>query len=120
MLNKLIDIYNNWGEKNNLEPLGSADEAILREDISFKQRKWLEKFIEVWDFQEEVDHFIEEYEKTKKLKKYEVIFSKKGETKIIKRIIDVDSILNLHKEVDSLKSEMELENEHILEIKEVA
>ena len=40
-INQLTDLYNEWGDKNNLQPLGSADECILRDDISDEQREWL-------------------------------------------------------------------------------
>ena len=67
MINKLIDVYNKWGDKNNLQPLGSADEELLgRKNLTKEQREWLEKFIEVWNNQEEVDSFI--YENTEQRK----------------------------------------------------
>ena len=65
MIDKLTDVYNKWGDDNNLQPLGSADEELLgRKNLTKEQREWLEKFIEVWNNQEEVDSFI--YENTKK------------------------------------------------------
>ena len=68
MINKLIDVYNKWGDDNNLQPLGSADQELLgRKNLTKEQREWLEKFIEVWNNQEEVDSFI--YENTEKRKK---------------------------------------------------
>ena len=42
---KLTDIYNSWGDKNNLQPLGSADEELYRNDLKPNQHKWLIKFI---------------------------------------------------------------------------
>lgn len=48
MINKLVDIYVNWGDKNNLH-LGSADEVILRNDLTVNQYAFLIRFIEVWD-----------------------------------------------------------------------
>ena len=67
MINKLIDVYNKWGDKNILQPLGSADEELLgRKNLTKEQREWLEKFIEVWNNQEEVDSFI--YENTEQRK----------------------------------------------------
>jgi hypothetical protein len=30
VLEKLTEIYNKWGDKHNLSPLGSADEEILK------------------------------------------------------------------------------------------
>ena len=29
MIDKLTDVYNKWGDKNNLQPLGSADEELI-------------------------------------------------------------------------------------------
>ena len=67
MINKLTDVYNKWGDDNNLQPLGSADEELLgRKNLTKEQREWLEKFIEVWNNQEEVDSFI--YENTEQRK----------------------------------------------------
>ena len=65
-INQLTDLYNDWGDKNNLQPLGSADECILRDDISDEQREWLEKFIESWDMAMDVDRYI--YDQNKKMK----------------------------------------------------
>ena len=61
MINKLCDIYNRWGDKNNLQPLGRADEELLgRENLTKEQREWLEKFVKMWNNQEEIDYFIYE------------------------------------------------------------
>jgi hypothetical protein len=57
-INQLTDLYNEWGEKNNIKDLTSADEVILREGLSDNQRKWLEEFIESWDMAVEVDRYI--------------------------------------------------------------
>ena len=68
MINKLTDVYNKWGDDNNLQPLGSADEELLgRENLTKEQREWLEKFIKMWDNQQDIDCFI--YENTKKERK---------------------------------------------------
>ena len=56
MINKLCDIYNKWGDKNNLQPLGSADEVILRNDLTVDQYAFLIQFIKVWDKAEERDY----------------------------------------------------------------
>ena len=65
MIDKLTDVYNKWGDDNNLQPLGSADEELLgRENLTKEQREWLEKFIKMWDNQHDIDCFI--YENTKK------------------------------------------------------
>ena len=49
MINKLVDIYNKWGDKNNLQPLESADAELLRNDLTVDQYALLIKFCEVWD-----------------------------------------------------------------------
>ena len=65
MIDKLTDVYNKWGDDNNLQPLGSADEELLgRKNLTKEQREWLEKFIEMWDNQQDIDYFI--HENTKK------------------------------------------------------
>ena len=33
MIDKLTDVYNKWGDDNNLQPLGSADEELLGRKI---------------------------------------------------------------------------------------
>jgi len=53
MIDKLTDVYNKWGDKNNLQPLGSADEELFRKDLTVDQYKWLIKFIEIWDMKME-------------------------------------------------------------------
>ena len=59
MIDKLTDIYNKWGDKNNLQTLGSADEELIgRKNLTKEQREWLEKFIEIWDNQQDIDYFI--------------------------------------------------------------
>tara|TARA_B100000902_G_scaffold84708_1_gene89181 strand:- start:2156 stop:2356 length:201 start_codon:yes stop_codon:yes gene_type:complete len=56
-LNRLTDIYNRWGDKENLQPLGSADEVLMfNENLTDKQRTWLKKFIEVWEYAQEKDY----------------------------------------------------------------
>ena len=65
-ITRLIDTYNKWGDKNNLQPLGSADEELIgRKNLTKEQKEWLEKFIEMWDNQQDIDYFIS-YENTKK------------------------------------------------------
>ena len=66
ILNKLIDLYKQWGDDNKLSPLGSSDEEIFREDINYEQMHWLKNFIEVWEHAEEVEDFIDQYEKERK------------------------------------------------------
>ena len=59
MIDKLTDVYNKWGDKNNLQPLGSADEELMgRKNLTKEQKEWLEKFIEMWDNQQDIDYFI--------------------------------------------------------------
>ena len=62
ILNKLTNLYKQWGDDNKLSPLGSADEEIFREDINYEQMHWLKNFIEVWEKAEEVEDFIDQYE----------------------------------------------------------
>ena len=66
MINKLCDIYNKWGHKNNLQPLGSADEVILRNDLTVDQYAFLFQFIKVWDKAEERDYKMMSDERNKK------------------------------------------------------
>jgi hypothetical protein len=62
----LVKIYKKWGEDNNLENLGSADEELMwRSNLTQKQTQWLEKFIRVWDkIENEVEGYIK-YEEMK-------------------------------------------------------
>jgi hypothetical protein len=62
----LVKIYKKWGEDNNLENLGSADEELMwRSNLTQKQTQWLEKFIRVWDkIEDEVERYIK-YEEMK-------------------------------------------------------
>jgi len=62
-IDKLVDIYVKWGEKNNIKDPTSADEVILRDDINDEQRKWLESFIENWNIAENLDRYIHGEEK---------------------------------------------------------
>lgn len=63
-LGTLSDIYNRWGDKENLQPLSSADEEISRDDLTENQRFWLERFIDLWE--ETVEKERIEYYKTNK------------------------------------------------------
>jgi len=46
----LTKIYNQWGNQNKINNLGSADEELMwRPNLTEKQSKWLEKFIKIWD-----------------------------------------------------------------------
>ena len=58
MIDKLVKIYNNLGdrpENNNLQPLGSADEMIMHETATMDQCHWLERFLNVWNRVQERD-----------------------------------------------------------------
>ena len=57
-INKLVEIYNKWGDANGISPLPSADDLIFdgsygRKKISNKQMKWLRRFSEVWNHAED-------------------------------------------------------------------
>ena len=65
-INQLTDLYIKWCEKNNINNPTSADEVILREELSNDQRKWLEEFIKSWDMAMDVDRYI--YDQNKKMK----------------------------------------------------
>jgi hypothetical protein len=52
-IDTLVDIYNRWGDKENLQPLSSADEEIRKDNITNEQRDWLIKFIRLWDTTEQ-------------------------------------------------------------------
>ena len=65
-INQLTDLYNEWCEKNNINNPTSADEVILREELSNDQRKCLEEFIKSWDMAMDVDRYI--YDQNKKMK----------------------------------------------------
>ena len=54
-LDKLTDLYNNWGDKQGLQPLGCAfEERYFHEGNRFnpQQLLWLERFIRVWEYAE--------------------------------------------------------------------
>ena len=60
-LDTLVKIYNNFGDREKLSPLGSADEEIMwNSKLLDKQINWLERFIVVWDYTQERN-----YEKSK-------------------------------------------------------
>ena len=62
IINKLIDIYNDWIDKNKLEHI-SADEVLVgTPNLTEKQKKWLEDFIEVWDKGNDVESWLNENE----------------------------------------------------------
>jgi len=56
-LDTLTDIYNRWGDKEKLQPLGSADEELFaNQDLTSTQRNWLKRFIEVWEYAQGKDY----------------------------------------------------------------
>jgi hypothetical protein len=48
-IDKLVDVYNSWGNKNNLQPLESADAMFWDQRVNDEHKLWLERFIRVWD-----------------------------------------------------------------------
>jgi hypothetical protein len=62
MINQLTEVYIKWCDKNNL-PNISADEHD-RDKLTYEQKTFLNNFIEMWDYQQEVDYFI--YDNLKK------------------------------------------------------
>ena len=52
----LVKIYKNFGDRENLSPLGSADKEIMwNSKLTPKQVNWLERFIIVWDYATNLD-----------------------------------------------------------------
>ena len=59
LIDKLVSIYNRWGdleENKNLQPLESAQSVLLNKTITKKQTKWIERFLEVWKKSHERDY----------------------------------------------------------------
>jgi len=55
-IDRLVTIYNNFGDREKLSPLGSADEELMwNSKLTNKQSKWLERFIIVWDYATNLD-----------------------------------------------------------------
>ena len=53
----LVKIYNNFGDREELSPLYSADEELMwNQQLTPKQENWLERFIVVWDYAQERDY----------------------------------------------------------------
>ena len=61
----LVKIYNNFGDRENLSPLCSADEMLFDDNLTIKQKNWIERFIVVWDYAQERDY--EQWQKKKNL-----------------------------------------------------
>ena len=55
-IDTLVKIYINFGDREKLSPLGSADEEVMWNDkLTDKQRNWIERFIIVWDYTTNLD-----------------------------------------------------------------
>ncbi len=55
-IDTLVKIYNNFGDREKLSPLGSADEEIMwNNKLTDKQVSWLERFVIVWDYATNLD-----------------------------------------------------------------
>ena len=55
-IDTLVKIYKNFGDRENLSPLGSADEELMwNSKLTPKQVNWLERFIIVWDYATNLD-----------------------------------------------------------------
>ena len=54
-IDRLVKIYKNFGDRENLSPLLSADEMLFEDNITIKQRTWIERFIVVWDYATNLD-----------------------------------------------------------------
>ena len=61
----LVKIYNNFGDREELSPLYSADEMLFDDNLTIKQKNWIERFIVVWDYAQERDY--EQWQKKKNL-----------------------------------------------------
>jgi len=51
----LVEIYVNFGDREKLSPLLSADEMLWEPTLTNKQRNWIERFIVVWDYTTNLD-----------------------------------------------------------------
>tara|TARA_R100000951_G_C2535788_1_gene147766 strand:- start:47 stop:259 length:213 start_codon:yes stop_codon:yes gene_type:complete len=54
-IERLVKIYNDFGDRENLSPLFSADEMLFDDNLTIKQRTWIERFIVVWDYATNLD-----------------------------------------------------------------
>ena len=54
-IDRLVKIYNNFSVRENLSPLCSADEMLFDDNLTIKQRTWIERFIVVWDYATNLD-----------------------------------------------------------------
>ena len=55
-IDRLVKIYNNFGDRENLSPLCSADEMLFDDNLTIKQTTWIERFIVVWDYTQARDY----------------------------------------------------------------
>jgi hypothetical protein len=56
---KLSEMYNKWGDEQNLQPLGCALEEVMGNDkLSETNRKWLFRFIEVWEYAQDKEDLL--------------------------------------------------------------
>ena len=51
----LVKIYKNFGEREKLSPLLSADEMLYEPNLTKKQSNWIKRFIIVWDYTTNLD-----------------------------------------------------------------
>lgn len=59
----LVGIYNDWGDREKLSPLGSADEELIgNPKLNDNQKNWLKKFIDVWNKAQELEREFKELE----------------------------------------------------------
>ena len=108
-INQQTDLYVKWCEKNNINNPTSADEVILREELSDTQREWLEKFIESWDMAMNVDKYIydqnkEEDEETSLLEDLENLVGDYQRDKITKDQV-LETLANIVKYEKKLEGE---------------
>ena len=54
-IDTLVKIYKNFGEREKLSPLLSADEMLFEPNLTKKQINWIERFIIVWDYTTNLD-----------------------------------------------------------------
>ena len=90
-IEKLVDLYNNFGDREKLSPLLSADEMLFDDNLTNKQRNWIERFIVVWDYTTNLDVQLKKKEKMKKAKKLDEMtndeLSKAWQKKIEKHLL---------------------------------
>ena len=90
-IEKLVDLYNIFGDREKLSPLLSADEMLFDDNLTNKQRNWIERFIVVWDYTTNLDVQLKKKEKMKKAKKLDEMtndeLSKAWQKKIEKHLL---------------------------------